>query len=137
MLSVLNAEWHVCWVLLIGSSCWVSLCWVSLCWISKSQIIAKSYRLCRLCKLTLRRPHNRTTGTVKSCLQTRQIFYSCMNNWQLYKSGNSNYRERLSTVHLLVQTSLDQLLYVSKIVFTSFRKQAYLIRRSAVLSYPP
>jgi hypothetical protein len=43
---------------------------------------------------------------------------------------------RLSAVELLVLTSLDQLLFILKILFTFFTKQATLMRRSTVLSLP-
>ncbi len=43
----------------------------------------------------------------------------------------------LSTADLLVLTSLDQLIFILKIVFTLIKKQATLIRRSTVLSFPP
>jgi hypothetical protein len=39
----------------------------------------------------------------------------------------------LSTVDLLVLTGLDQLLFILKIFFTFFTKQATLMRRSTVL----
>jgi hypothetical protein len=45
-------------------------------------------------------------------------------------------RGRLCTVHLLVLTTLDQLLFILKALFTSFTKQATLMRRSTVLSLP-
>jgi hypothetical protein len=44
---------------------------------------------------------------------------------------------RLNTVDLLVLTTLDQLLLELKILFTSFTKQAVLMRRSTVLTLPP
>jgi len=44
--------------------------------------------------------------------------------------------EGSSTVGLLLQTSLDQLLLIMNILFTCFTKQATLIRRSTVLSLP-
>jgi hypothetical protein len=39
---------------------------------------------------------------------------------------------RLSMVDLLVPTSLDQLLFIMKILFRCFTKQATLLRRSTV-----
>ncbi len=45
-------------------------------------------------------------------------------------------RGRLGTVDLLVQTSIDPLLLILKILFTFFTKQATLMRRSIVLSVP-
>ncbi len=53
------------------------------------------------------------------------------------KSYWSYWRGRLSTVDLLLLTSLDKLLFTLKILFTLFKKQAILIRRSTVLSLPP
>jgi len=52
-------------------------------------------------------------------------------------SGKSYWRERLSTVDLLVLTSLDLLVFKLKIIFSFFTKQATLMRRSTVLSLPP
>jgi hypothetical protein len=52
-------------------------------------------------------------------------------------SGKSNWRGRFSTVDLLVLTSLDQSLFILKILFTFFTKQATLIRRSTVPSLSP
>ncbi len=49
----------------------------------------------------------------------------------------SYWRGRLDTVDLLVLTSLKQVLFILKILFTLFKKQATLIRRSTVLSLPP
>jgi hypothetical protein len=43
---------------------------------------------------------------------------------------------RLSTVDFLVLTSLDQLIFKLKIIFSFFAKQATLMRRSTVLSLP-
>jgi hypothetical protein len=43
---------------------------------------------------------------------------------------------RLSAVDLLVLTSLDQLLFIMKILFKCFTKQATVLRRSTVLSLP-
>ncbi len=44
---------------------------------------------------------------------------------------------RLSMVDLLVLSSLDQLLFIMKILFRCFTKQATLLRRSTVPSLPP
>ncbi len=44
---------------------------------------------------------------------------------------------RLSTVDLLVLTSLDQLIFKLEILFSFLTKQAILMRRSTVLSFPP
>jgi hypothetical protein len=49
-------------------------------------------------------------------------------------AGKSYWRGRLSTVDLLVLTSLYQLLFISKILFTFLKKYN---RRSTVLSLPP
>jgi hypothetical protein len=57
-------------------------------------------------------------------------------NWMI-GAGKSYRRGRLSTVDLPVPTSLDQLLLILKILFTYFTKQATLMRRSIVLSFPP
>jgi hypothetical protein len=43
---------------------------------------------------------------------------------------------RLSTVNLLVLTSLDQLIFIIKILFTFDTKQVILKRGSSVLSLP-
>ncbi len=56
------------------------------------------------------------------------------------KPRKSYWRRRLSTVDLHVLTSSDQLLFILKILFTSFTKQATLMWRSTVvtvLSLPP
>jgi len=64
----------------------------------------------------------------------------CFNDKYVYKCydnpGKSSYRLRLSTVDLLALTSLDQLLFILKILFTFFTKQATLMRRSIVLNIP-
>ncbi len=52
----------------------------------------------------------------------------------LLKPGKPYWRGRLSTVDLPVLTSLDQLLFVLKSLFTNFTKQAPLMRKSIVLS---
>ncbi len=44
---------------------------------------------------------------------------------------------RLSMVDLLVITSLDQLIFIMKILFTFTTKQTTSMRRSIVLSLPP
>jgi len=41
------------------------------------------------------------------------------------------------TVDLHILASLDQLIFVLKVLFTFFTKQATLMRRSTVLSLPP
>jgi hypothetical protein len=53
------------------------------------------------------------------------------------KPGKSCGRGRLSTVDLLVLRSLDQLLFILKILFTHVTKQPVFVRRSIVLSLPP
>ncbi len=53
------------------------------------------------------------------------------------KPGKSYWRGRLRTVDLLVLTSLDQLLFILKILFTFLTKQAISMRRLTVLSRPP
>jgi hypothetical protein len=62
--------------------------------------------------------------------------------WQLANKEQGQTREpsskgKLSTVDLLVLTSLDYLLLIIKILFTSFTKEAALIRRSIVLNLSP
>ncbi len=49
---------------------------------------------------------------------------------------NPYWRGRLSTVDLLVLTSLDQLIFILKILFTFITKQLTLLRRSTVLCLP-
>jgi hypothetical protein len=53
------------------------------------------------------------------------------------RQGKSFWRGRLSTVDLLLLFSSDQLYFMLKILFTSFARQAALIRRSTVLSLSP
>ncbi len=55
----------------------------------------------------------------------------------MFYKRESNLRGRLSTVDLLVPTRGDQLLFIIKILFTTFTKQAALMRRSTVLSHHP
>jgi hypothetical protein len=52
-------------------------------------------------------------------------------------SGKSYKRGRSSTFDLRVLTSSDQLIFIVKILFTYFTKQATLMRRSTVLSLNP
>ncbi len=54
----------------------------------------------------------------------------------IFKARNSYCRGRLSTVDLLALTSLDQLTFMLKILFTCVAKQATLMRRSIVLILP-
>jgi len=49
-------------------------------------------------------------------------------------AGNPYWRGRLGTIDLLVLTSLHQLIFIMKILFTLNTKRAILIRRSTVLS---
>ena len=58
-------------------------------------------------------------------------------SWPYPQAGNTNWRRRLSTVDHLVLTSLDQLLFILKILFIMDAKRATLMRRSIVLSIPP
>ena len=51
--------------------------------------------------------------------------------------GKSYWGGRLSTVVLFVLTSLAQLIFILKILFSFFTKQATLVRRSTVLCLPP
>jgi hypothetical protein len=60
------------------------------------------------------------------------LYYLIMYAFQ----GKSYWRGRLSTVDLLLLTSLAQLLFVLKILFTFFKKQGTLKRRSTILSLP-
>ena len=53
------------------------------------------------------------------------------------ETGKSYWGGRLSTVDLLVLTSLCQLVFILKILFSFFTKQATLMRSSTVLSLPP
>ncbi len=55
---------------------------------------------------------------------------------KFYDTGpwNPHRRERLSEAHLLVLTSLDQLILKMKVLFTFVTEQAILMRRSTVLS---
>ncbi len=67
-------------------------------------------------------------------LKTKDRLVIQFGNW---KAGKAYWRGRLSTVDLLVLTSLDQLLFILKILFTYVTKQAAtLMRRSTVLSLP-
>jgi hypothetical protein len=50
--------------------------------------------------------------------------------------GKYYWRGSLSTVDLLVQTSLDQVLSILKILFSYITKEATLVRKSIVLSLP-
>jgi hypothetical protein len=50
--------------------------------------------------------------------------------------GSLTKGRRLSTVDLLVLTSFEHLIFILKILFTFFTKQATLIRRSTVLRLP-
>ncbi len=59
-------------------------------------------------------------------------FLNCV--YWLTNPGNSYWRERISTVELLVLTSLDQLLLIFKICLFYLTKQG--MRRSMVLSLP-
>jgi hypothetical protein len=60
-----------------------------------------------------------------------------MVNSQKYALPGNFYRwGRASTVYLLELTSLDQLVFILKVLFFLFDKQATLIRRSTVLSLP-
>ncbi len=59
------------------------------------------------------------------------------NNRLIVRAGKSYWRGRLSTVDLIVLTSLDQLLFKLKILWTFFTKQANIMRRSTVSSLPP
>ncbi len=53
------------------------------------------------------------------------------------RTGKSYIGGRLSTIDLLVLTSLDQLGFILKILFSFLTKQATLMRSLSVLSLPP
>jgi hypothetical protein len=55
----------------------------------------------------------------------------------LFIPAQESLTKGLGTVDLLVLTSLDQRLFILKILCTIFTKQAILIRRSTELSLPP
>jgi len=94
--------------------------------------------------------HNLINGRINNCIYNNGIiqvmltychsFYSLLLHWlapwldRQIGAGKSYWRGRLSTVDLLVLTSLDQLLFILKILLNSFTKQAILMRRSTVLS---
>ncbi len=66
-------------------------------------------------------------------------FYFLLNmvaQWQNTRPGKSYWGGRLSTDDLLVLTSLDQLVFILKILFSFFTKQATCMRRSTALSLP-
>ncbi len=79
-----------------------------------------------------------------SIVQTRQGSFSSgqvtlsTNPFEIMNGqpGKPYWRRRISTVDLLVLTSLDQLLFILKILFTFFTKQPTLMGRSTVLSLP-
>ncbi len=52
------------------------------------------------------------------------------------RTETSCLKGRLSTVDLLVLTSLDQVIFIMKILFNFVTKQTTLMRRSTVLSVP-
>ncbi len=55
---------------------------------------------------------------------------------KIFQTGNPYLRGRISTIDLLVPTSLEQLLFVIKILFTSFTRHGVLMRRSVVQTLP-
>jgi hypothetical protein len=55
----------------------------------------------------------------------------------IYWTGKPSWRGRLSTVDLLLLTSLDQLLFIAKILLTFVTKQATFLGRSTLLSLSP
>ncbi len=57
--------------------------------------------------------------------------------WMKHTPGKTYSREKLSTVDLLILTSLEDLLFILKILITFVTKQPVLMRRSIVLSLPP
>jgi hypothetical protein len=65
-------------------------------------------------------------------LFTRTTFFIL--SWGI--TGNPCSRERLSTTDILVLTSLDQLIFKLKILFTIIAKQGTLMWRLIVLSLP-
>jgi hypothetical protein len=55
----------------------------------------------------------------------------------MIRAGKSYWGGRANTVDLLVLTSLDELIFILKIIFSFFTKQATLMRRSTVQSLLP
>ncbi len=55
---------------------------------------------------------------------------------QITESGKPYWKVRLSTIDLLVETTLDQLIFIFIISITFFTKQANLTTRSNVLNLP-
>jgi hypothetical protein len=54
----------------------------------------------------------------------------------MHKPRNPCRRGKLGTVDLLALPSLDEVVLILKMLFTSFMRQAILMRRSTVLSRP-
>ncbi len=73
--------------------------------------------------------HTRLFDIFIRCIKSEVYFYECDNRETLLKGW-------ISTVDLLELTSLDQLLFILKILLTFFTKQPTLMRRSTVLSLP-
>ncbi len=100
------------------SRSWVSLCQLSFCWASWRHLGTLELRL-----------------IVRNFVIVLQA--SFLMDKLMLQPGKSYWRGRLSTVDLLELTSLHQLLFILKIVFTLFTKQGTLMRRSTVLSLLP
>jgi hypothetical protein len=54
----------------------------------------------------------------------KKVIAKLVSGW--FKAGNPYWRGRLGTVHLIVLTSLDNLIYILKILFTFAKKTSYL-----------
>jgi hypothetical protein len=117
MLSVIYAECHLCWVPFMLSAIYAAchLCWVS---------FNAECHLCCVCD-TKHKWHS--AGLSHSCLAFM---------WGRTLRREVFWRGRLGTVYLLLTTGLDLLLFILKILFTIFKKQATLIMRSTLLSLP-
>ncbi len=98
-------------------------------------MIKKLFLLCFVSKLRVRainsQHNNFKWGNIFAHICTLVVSYGpypwflCQRKWQ---DSNPPPRERLSTVNLLVIISLDQLIFILKIVFTFVTKQATLMR---------
>ncbi len=64
------------------------------------------------------------------------LFVTARSQGQMFSTGNSIWKGRLSTVDLLVLTSLYQLIFILKKFITFVAKQVALMRRSMVWSLP-
>ncbi len=122
--TTLDDKYCLGWMSQLSPLYWVSLCWVSqrhpapisdVCWSAPSMpILPKISRV-------------PWPETVAQWNRERKL---------TQKSGNPNWRGRLSTVDLLVLTNIDQVLLKLKTLFTFLLKQPILMRRSTALSLP-